>query len=165
MFGFIRGYFSFDLLVELRERLISVKVFTENRKFEDAPYIAIEAVGGKTIIRDIGIKAKDLTGPNIKVINPFSHPRTLVSNFTYAEKIIQHAIQSLHGFKLGLRPSPRIVMHQLEKIEGGLTDIEERVLRELAAGAGAREVLIHTGEIINTSLETYEKIKTRTSAA
>ena len=66
---------SFDLVIELRESLISVRAFSEDKKFEDAPFIAIESVGKKSIIRAIGIKAKDLIAPNIETFNPFSHPR------------------------------------------------------------------------------------------
>ena len=35
--------------------------------------------------------------------------------------------------------SPIIVVHPMEKIEGGLTGIEHRAFRELALGAGAPE--------------------------
>ena len=34
-----------------------------------------------------------------------------------AEKIIQHAIKEL--YRLVFQPAPRVVMHQLEKNEGG----------------------------------------------
>jgi rod shape-determining protein MreB and related proteins len=55
-------------------------------------------------------------------------------------------------------------MHQLEKTEGGLTSIEERVLRELAVGAGAREVVIYLGSKINTNGDSFESVKSRVSA-
>ncbi|PCJ29561.1 MAG: rod shape-determining protein MreB, partial [Gammaproteobacteria bacterium] len=60
------------------------------------------------------------------VINPFKHLRTLIADFGLAEKIIQHGIRQVHQSRL--KPAPRVVMHQLEKIEGGLTEIEVRVL-------------------------------------
>lgn len=50
-------------------------------------------------------------------------------------------------------------MHQLEKLEGGLTDIEERVLRELALGMGAREVLIHSGDRLSVRTLTFSDLK------
>jgi len=55
-------------------------------------------------------------------------------------------------------------MHQLEKVEGGLTSIEDRVLRELAVGAGAREVVIYLGSKINTGVDTFDSVKSRVSA-
>ena len=162
--GFIRDYFSFDLIVQLREDLISVRMFRGDKKFEEAPYIAIETNGGNTTIREIGSKARDVVGPNIKVTNPFSHPRSLIANFSNAEKIIRHAIRSLYGSRLNLKPAPRIVMHPLEKHEGGLTEIEERALVELALGAGAREVLVYTGDIIDTKIDSYDTVKSRINA-
>jgi len=37
------------------------------------------------------------------------------------------------------------VIHPTEMVEGGLSEVEERVLRELALGAGARSVVVHVG--------------------
>ncbi len=79
-----------------------------------------------------------------------------------AEKILQHGIYTMHNSKI--RPSPRVIVHQLEKTDGGLTDIEQRVLRELAVGAGAREVVIYLGNKINTNVESFDKVKSRVSA-
>ena len=86
------------------------------------------------------------TGNNVRVVNPFDHPRSFVADFLIAEKLIQHGVFEIHKARSFLRPSPRIVMHQLEKTEGGLKSVEDRVLRELAVAAGAREVLIHIGD-------------------
>ncbi|NRP16478.1 hypothetical protein XMD530_000011 [Marinobacterium sp. xm-d-530] len=79
-----------------------------------------------------------------------------------AEKILQHGIFTLNSSKL--RAAPRVIMHQLEKTDGGLSDIEERVLRELASGMGAREVLIHTGSKINVRAQSYDGIKAKIKA-
>lgn len=54
-------------------------------------------------------------------------------------------------------------MHQLEKTEGGLTSIEDRILRELALGAGAREVVIYLGDKINPKVDSFDAIKFRVS--
>ena len=51
------------------------------------------------------------------------------------------------------------MIHQLEKTEGGLTDIEDRVLRELALGAGAREVVIYLGDKIDVTTQSFDKVK------
>ena len=127
----IRGWFSPDLLVEIREGLLIVKSFSTDKKFEDVPLIAIEKVSGKSIVRAIGHSAKGLSGPDIKVTNPFSHSRSMFSSFMYAEKVIQHAFLSVNNSRFGV--APRVIMHQLEKNEGGLSDIEEQILRNLTA--------------------------------
>jgi rod shape-determining protein MreB and related proteins len=41
--------------------------------------------------------------------------------------------------------SPNLLLHPLELVEGGLSQIEDRVLRELAVGAGAKKAMIWIG--------------------
>ncbi|PSV20945.1 rod shape-determining protein MreB [Photobacterium leiognathi subsp. mandapamensis] len=153
-----------DLLVELSVKQLSVQIFGTGERVELSPYIAIETKGDKNIVLAVGDKAKSLAGPNITVLNPFDHKRSFVGNFAYAEKLLQHAVREVlsnHRFAI----SPRIVMHQLEKVEGGLTDIEERVLKELAMVAGAREVLVcNQNTRINTQHTTYSELKKQLSA-
>ncbi|WP_240433869.1 rod shape-determining protein [Shewanella japonica] len=162
MFTFIRSLFSHDLLFELSENKLSIKAFSSDLSYEDEPYIAIESTKKGEVIKAIGKEAKSLSGSNIKVLNPFKHNRSFVADFMCAEKILQHGMYTLHKSKI--KPSPRVVVHQLEKTDGGLTDIEERVLRELALGAGAREVVIYLGSKINTNVEDFDKVKSRVSA-
>ena len=162
LFNLIRSYFSKDLLIELSESRISVKEFSNQSSFEIEPYIAIENTNKGDVIKAIGVEAKSIVAPNTKVLNPFQHTRSFIADFMCAEKVLQHCVYSIH--KSRLRSAPRIVIHQLEKTDGGLTDIEDRVLRELALGAGAREVVIYLGPRLNTKIETYEKIKARVNA-
>ena len=42
-------------------------------------------------------------------------------------------------------PQPRLLFQPLEMIEGGLSEVEERVFLELGASAGARHVKVHIG--------------------
>lgn len=66
----------------------------------------------------------------------FSHPRALLANFTIAAMLLKQAVRGVAS--LGwLRLAPQLVIHPLEKIEGGLTQIEMRAFQELALGAGA----------------------------
>jgi hypothetical protein len=87
-----------------------------------------------------------MTGQSVTLIpdTPFSHQRMLIGDFTQAEALMKK------GFKEVIRQgmfaaSPSVVVHPLEKVEGGLSQIEERVLRELALGSGARSVVLWTG--------------------
>lgn len=162
MFTFLRSLFSNDLLVELSQNKISIKVFSSDVKYEDEPYIAIEKTKKGDVVKAIGKIAKQETSSDTWVTNPFQHPRSFVGDFLLAEKIIQHGVCEIH--KSRVRPAPRMIMHQLEKTEGGLTNIEDRVLRELAVGAGAREVVIYLGGKINTRVDSFDSVKSRISA-
>ena len=75
---------------------------------------------------------------------PFTMTRLLVGQFREAESLLRKGIRELSGGRL-FRASPAAVIHPLEMAEDGLSEVEERVLRELALGAGARSVYIHTG--------------------
>lgn len=77
---------------------------------------------------------------------PFSHPRLLVGDFASAQHALKQAIDALlpKGF-LGLRLAPRLLIQPMERLEGGLTALELRVLLEMGHGCGARKVRIHVG--------------------
>jgi rod shape-determining protein MreB len=158
LFELIRGFFSKDLLVELSEAKVSIKVFECSELLEYEPYIAIENTKKGLVIKAIGESAKLLFTENIRVVNPFKHARSFVADFALAEKLLQYGIYTIHNCSI-LRPAPRVVIHQLEKTEGGLTDIEDRVLRELALGTGAREVVIYLGDKIDVTTQSFDKVK------
>ena len=160
MLRFLLGLFSNDLLIELRENLITVQTFHGDKKLELVPIVAIDSSSGKQVVKEIGANASNVVGADIKIFKPFSHPRSLVSNFKYSEKVIQHAIRKIHDGTY-FSPAPRVVMHQLEKDEGGLTDVENRVLLELGYGGGAREVLVYSGPPINVKIDSYESVRIR----
>ncbi len=74
---------------------------------------------------------------------PFSHPRMLVGDFLAAEACLKAAIGELGAGGLALKTE--MLMHPLERLEGGLTLIETRCLEELGRGAGAGAVCVWTG--------------------
>ncbi len=77
-------------------------------------------------------------------IAKFSTKRLLVGQFYEAEEALQKLIRSVIG-KTWFKPALTIVMHPLEMIEGGLSQVEDRVLRELAAGVGGKEIRVWIG--------------------
>ncbi|MGL6258680.1 rod shape-determining protein [Vibrio sp. WXL210] len=158
MFRFIKGLFSHDLLIELSEKEIVIKQLGKDKVLRFEPYIAVETCAQKSAVKAIGSQAKLQTGADIKVINPFTHPRSFVADFFVAEKLIHHGVREMHQ-SWRFAPTPRIIMHQLDKVEGGLTQIEERVLRELAIGGGARDVAVHVGAKLNSNTLTFDQFK------
>jgi len=87
------------------------------------------------------------------LVNPFAHPRSLVSDFTSAEQLLKLFVRRLYG-KAWFSPSPRVVIHPLGEPEGGFTQVERRAFRELALGMGAAEVVVWTGrELTNPELK------------
>jgi rod shape-determining protein MreB len=86
----------------------------------------------------------------------FSHQRMLVGNFTAAQECLKAAISEARGSGFALLTS--VVIHPLEKIEGGLTQVEERLFHELAVGAGAAKVFVWDGAPLSDA-EVISKIK------
>jgi len=73
----------------------------------------------------------------------FSHPRMLVGDFTVAQECLKKALSEARGSGFALTTA--VVIHPLERIEGGLTLVEERLFHELAVGAGASKVVLWVG--------------------
>jgi hypothetical protein len=72
----------------------------------------------------------------------FRSPRTLIGHFTSAETEFREGFRKVRRGLIG----PWVLMHPMERIEGGLTQVEARALIELAAGSGARRVGVWEGK-------------------
>ena len=81
----------------------------------------------------------------ISSIESFTTKRLLIGEFTIAEKYLKKGIDMIHQGKW-LSTSPVVVVQPLEMIDEGLSQVEERVFREVAAGAGARKVAVWVGQ-------------------
>lgn len=75
----------------------------------------------------------------------FMSPRMLIADFTVAQHQLKEAVNAV---RRGLR-SPEILMHPMECIEGGVTQVEYRVFVELGMGAGGSKVGVHTGSPVS----------------
>ena len=135
IFTFIRGAFSSDLYVQVWEKRLKISNIQTKKIYEIEALIAIEtAHEGKRKVYNIGSSCKSLDFNKYQIINPFSHPRSLLGEFQVAEKMLQFAFREQHKSNF-LTPSPRVIVHPMEKLEGGLTEIEEKAFRELCIGA------------------------------
>jgi rod shape-determining protein MreB and related proteins len=139
---FYKNLFTSIVYIKLRENLLTVKNVKSGEIYEDEPVIAID---DKKKILAVGKQAHTLkTKNNVVIKNGFSHPRSIINDFLIVERTLQYAIRQMYH-NCFLCPSPSTIIHPMEKIEGGLTLIERRALRELAIGAGAREAFIWVG--------------------
>ena len=88
---------------------------------------------------------------------PFSHPRMLVGDFTAAQACLKTLAEQARGSGFTLKTE--MLIHPMEKLDGGLTQIESRVFAELAAGAGASRVVVWSGAQLSDG-EVVAKLKT-----
>src|SRR5262249_2735858 len=141
-------YFNQLLYVSIHPDLLLVKDVVSGHVINEVPEIAISN-GEKERVLETGKRAKQVAAEqSALLLNPFKHPRCLLSDFTVAEVVIREFVRKLHkgGNRLFL-PNPNVIMHPRPNPEGGFTQIELRALRELAIGAaGARKIGIWLGE-------------------
>jgi rod shape-determining protein MreB len=146
--------------VQIWENRIKVTDIRTGEVYDEVPLLAIEEnKKGQKIVVAVGNDVKALSSTSTtEIINPFSHPRGLLNDFLVAEKILQHVFHLLLGKKF-ISPSPMVVIHPMEKVEGGITAIERKAFTEMALGAGAREAVVHQGMALSASSFDYKQIK------
>lgn len=88
---------------------------------------------------------------------PFTTTRLLVGQFTEAERALKQGMKQLQAGGWFSR-SPVMLIQPMEKTEGGLSQVEERVLQELALGAGVRRAVVWVGQAL-TDREVSEKCR------
>jgi len=71
----------------------------------------------------------------------YASPRMLIADFTMAQHQLKEAVRSV---RRGLR-APAILIHPMELIEGGITQVEYRTFVELGLGAGASKSSVYSG--------------------
>lgn len=117
------------------------------KAISEVPEIAI-ASDPKPRIVGVGTEAHShKSTSSVKIINPFAHPRTLVSDFTVGEQVLKAFLRRLQGDSI-FAISPKVVLHPLGNPDGGFTQIEIRALAEMAYGSGASQVTVWQGRTL-----------------
>ncbi|WP_428739084.1 hypothetical protein [Sulfurimonas sp.] len=96
-------------------------------------FIVRSVNSGKTIVFDAS--------------TPFSTDRLLIGEFTVAEGLLKKAFSTFGKSLVG----PKVVMHPLEMVDEKLSEVEEKILRELAFSVGAKDVKLWLGEELDDS--------------
>ena len=140
-------YFNAVVYVKLHPDLLTVREVNTGYEQSEPPLIAIIR-DPKARILAVGREAAAVAASQGgELVNPFKHPRTLLSDFTVAEQVIKYFVhKACKASKGGIfRPAPIVVLHPQVDPEGGFTQIEIRAMHELALGAGARKAIIWQG--------------------
>ena len=138
------GYFKQFVYVQLAHDRLTVRDPKTHESISEVPEVAYTKNGALSILA-VGAEARSAAGAAGAILaNPFAHPRSLLSDFTLAEHVLKGFLKRLRP-SASLLPNATFVMHPLGEHEGGLTQIEIRVIRELALGARASEVVVWQG--------------------
>ncbi len=141
MFGFLRGYFSNDLAIDLGTANTLIYVRGKGIVLNEPSVVAIRQEGGpntKKTIQAVGTEAKQMLGKtpgNITAIRPMKDG--VIADFTVTEQMIKQFIKRVHDSRV-FAPSPRIIIC----VPCGSTQVERRAIKEAAQGAGASQVYL-----------------------
>lgn len=141
MIGFLSGYFSQDLAIDLGTANTLIYMRGKGIVLNEPSVVAIrqeEGPGGKKIIEAVGSKAKQMLGKvpgNIEAVRPMKDG--VIADFTVTEQMLKQFIKMAHQKKL-FSPSPRVIIC----VPCGSTQVERRAIRESALSAGASKVYL-----------------------
>ena len=136
--------FKTVVYIQISPERLTLKNLKTGEFISEVPEVAISAPPKPRILA-VGPQAIVAAASQpAEVVNPFAHPRSLMSDFTVAEQLVKHQLRRVLGNSL-LSMAPCIVMHPLGSPAGGFTQVERRAFREMALGAGASEVFVWTG--------------------
>jgi rod shape-determining protein MreB and related proteins len=142
------NYLSPLLYVQLSPDRLSVRNVKTGVTIAERPDIAVSQKPRRIIIA-VGDNAQVAAqASGALLLNPFAHPRSIISDFTTAEQVLKHFVKRSLGNGV-FSMAPRIVMHPMGEPEGGFTQVEMRALRELGEAVGASKVGLWTGKAAN----------------
>src|SRR3990172_2050393 len=141
MFGFLNGYFSNDVAIDVGTANTLIWVRGQGIVLDEPSVVAIRQNGGpngKKVIQEVGLAAKQMLGRtpgNISAIRPMKDG--VIADFTVTEQMLKHFIRKVHHTRI-FKPSPRMIIC----VPCGSTQVERRAIRESAIGAGASSVFL-----------------------
>lgn len=137
-------YFQSVVYVTLRPERLSFLDVKSGRSVSEPPLVALSREPRKRLLA-VGEAARVMAATQpVDLVNPFEHPRSLVSDFTVAEAVMKGFMARLFAGRL-FAARPIVVLHPRTDPEGGFTQVEIRAFQELATGAGAAKVLVWHG--------------------
>jgi rod shape-determining protein MreB len=131
------------IYVQISPDLLTVRNVRSGQSLSEVPEVAI-TTGSKPKIVAVGAQAQSAVTPEVRLHNPFAHPRSLASDFHVAEQLLKAQLIRVRT-PSWIMLTPRVVIHPLGNPAGGFTQIERRAFREMALGAGASTVHVWTG--------------------
>ena len=124
-----------NLYVQIAPAHVEIRSDKSAHIWHDEALMALSP-GPKNRVLAIGAAARIAVAqtPGAQLVQPFAHPRCLVSDYLLAEVFLKTAIRSLWPNRW-LFAAPRVVIHprpSAEQSVGGLTFAENETLRALA---------------------------------
>jgi rod shape-determining protein MreB and related proteins len=123
--------------VRLTPSWLSVRDIDTNKTIGGAPLLAIESGGGKKLLAIGADVAAHIRESGVTVFNPFTHPRSLISDLSAAEAVLKGFMHKLLAGAPWYQRQPQVIMHPCYEPDGGFTQVEVRALIALGQSVGA----------------------------
>ncbi len=136
-FNYIMGLFSNDLAIDLGTANTVIYVKGKGIVSNEPSVVAVKTDGRGRKVLAVGKEAKRMLGKtpgNIIAIRPMRDG--VIADFEITEEMLKYFIRNVHKRRFGIRP--RIIIC----IPSGITQVEQRAVRESALSAGASEVYL-----------------------
>ncbi|MBU0482746.1 MAG: hypothetical protein KKG47_16760 [Proteobacteria bacterium] len=135
------------LFVTIEAARLRMRCLNDGTELAIDPALAINEKGKIIAIGDSHAVKAAGEDPKNTVANGFKHPRTCMVDFEVAEAALSFLFKRLVSpFSL---IKPVMIIQPLEKLEGNLTGVEARWLRELGESVGARKVFVWVGKTLS----------------
>jgi hypothetical protein len=118
------------------------------------PLLYVKVYKNRIDIKEIGAKQRPLT---ISPTKSFTTERLLVGEFSIAEKLLKNGLKQFKKTIL-LAFRPIVVIQPMEMVQNEISEVEKRLLKELALGSGAYKAVVWIGHELSDD-EIKEKIK------
>lgn len=130
--------------VQISPKRLTLRNLKSGEVISEIPEMAIAPAPTGEILA-VGPQARlAAVAEGAKLVNPFAHPRSLISDFTAAEAILRFYLRRILP-KSWLSLAPIIILHPRGSPEGDFTPIDLRAFRELGLGAGGSGSFVWTG--------------------
>jgi rod shape-determining protein MreB len=137
-------YFNQVIYVQISPNRLTVRNPQTGVAISEVPEIAFTRTPKPTIL-GAGTEARShKSAPSVEIVNPFAHPRSMVSDFTLGEQTLKAFLARVKPSSI-FTPAPKVVMHLMGEPAGGFTQVEARAFHEMAIGSGASEVTVWQG--------------------
>lgn len=138
------SFFNRTFYIQVSPERLTVRNPETGDSISEPAEVAISS-GPKAKIVNVGTAARAAAlDPSVKLVRPFAHPRSLISDFTVADQLLKEFVRRMPGQSF-FKFAPMVVIHPQGEPEGGFTQVEVRAFHELALGAGASMVKVWQG--------------------
>lgn len=131
--------------IQISAERLRIRNLQSGAVISEVPEMALDG-SSKPRVLAVGPEARiAAANSGAQLVNPFAHPRSLISDFDAAEAILRVYMRRALTRPFWLL-APTIILHPLGSPEGGFTQVELRAFRELGLALGGSAAFVWTGE-------------------